>query len=123
MRESLQTILTLTLSHWEREQRLDNFRRSRAHGANTVAGSRVKPRAILPLRSLGGRGEGRGEVRVGLALAFAIGFTTLTLPACARLNVVATTPDLASIAREIGGDKIELTTLARPTEDPHFVDA
>jgi zinc/manganese transport system substrate-binding protein len=27
------------------------------------------------------------------------------------------------VAREIGGDKIELTTLARPTEDPHFVDA
>ena len=41
----------------------------------------------------------------------------------AKLNVVATTPDLASIAKEIGGDKIELTTLARPTEDPHFVDA
>ena len=41
----------------------------------------------------------------------------------AKLNVVATTPDLASIAREIGGDKIELTTLAKPTEDPHFVDA
>lgn len=41
----------------------------------------------------------------------------------AKLNVVATTPDLASIAKEVGGDKIELTTLARPTEDPHFVDA
>jgi len=41
----------------------------------------------------------------------------------AKLNVVATTPDLASIAREIGGDKIVLTTLAKPTEDPHFVDA
>lgn len=41
----------------------------------------------------------------------------------AKLNVVATTPDLAAIAKEIGGDKIELTTLARPTEDPHFVDA
>jgi zinc/manganese transport system substrate-binding protein len=41
----------------------------------------------------------------------------------AKLNVVATTPDLASIAREIGGDKITLTTLAKPTEDPHFVDA
>ncbi len=40
----------------------------------------------------------------------------------AKLNVVATTPDIASIAKEIGGDKIELTTLARPTEDPHFVD-
>jgi len=41
----------------------------------------------------------------------------------AKLNVVATTPDFAAIAREIGGDKIELTTLAKPTEDPHFVDA
>src|ERR1051325_6609474 len=48
----------------------------------------------------------------------------LLLPgAHAKLNVVATTPDLASIAKEIGGDKIELTTLAKPTEDPHFVDA
>ena len=41
----------------------------------------------------------------------------------AKLNVVATTPDLGSIAKEIGGDQIELTTLAKPTEDPHFVDA
>jgi zinc/manganese transport system substrate-binding protein len=47
----------------------------------------------------------------------------LALGAQAKLNVVATTPDLAAIAREIGGDKIELTTLAKPTEDPHFVDA
>ena len=43
--------------------------------------------------------------------------------AYAKLNVVATLPDLASIAKEIGGDKIDITTLARPTEDPHFVDA
>ncbi len=47
----------------------------------------------------------------------------LPLVAQAKLNVVATTADLGSIAREIGGDKIELTTLAKPTEDPHFVDA
>ena len=40
----------------------------------------------------------------------------------AKLNVVATTSDLAAIAREIGGEHVELTTLARPTEDPHFVD-
>ncbi len=52
---------------------------------------------------------------LGCALLFA---TT----AHARLNVVATTPDLAAIAKEIGGDRIELTTMARPTEDPHFVD-
>ena len=41
----------------------------------------------------------------------------------AKLNVVATTADLGAIAKEIGGDNIELTTLGKPTEDPHFVDA
>lgn len=41
----------------------------------------------------------------------------------AKLSVVATTPDLGAIARAIGGDQIELTTLAKPSEDPHFVDA
>src|SRR5882724_8682847 len=45
------------------------------------------------------------------------------LTAHAKLNVVATTADFAAIAREVGGDKIELTTLAKSTEDPHFVDA
>ena len=47
----------------------------------------------------------------------------LALPAGAKLNVVATTPDFGAVAREIGGDKIELITLAKPSEDPHFVDA
>jgi zinc/manganese transport system substrate-binding protein len=47
----------------------------------------------------------------------------VTATAQAKLNVVCTTSDLASLAKEIGGDKIELTTLAKPTEDPHFVDA
>jgi zinc/manganese transport system substrate-binding protein len=39
-----------------------------------------------------------------------------------KLAVVATTPDLASIARAVGGDAVEVTALARPTEDAHFVD-
>lgn len=51
-----------------------------------------------------------------------VALTVLAANVEAKLNVVATTPDIASIAKEIGGDKIELTTLARPTEDPHFVD-
>ncbi|MGI8965392.1 MAG: metal ABC transporter substrate-binding protein [Limisphaerales bacterium] len=41
----------------------------------------------------------------------------------AKLNVVCTTPDFGAIASEIGGDKVEITTIAKPTEDPHFVDA
>src|SRR4051795_218437 len=41
----------------------------------------------------------------------------------AKLNVVTTLPDLGALAREIGGDKVDVTTMAKPTEDPHFVDA
>src|SRR6266700_5819577 len=41
----------------------------------------------------------------------------------AALNVVATTPEFGAIATAIGGDKVDVITLARPTEDPHFVDA
>jgi zinc/manganese transport system substrate-binding protein len=36
--------------------------------------------------------------------------------------VVATTPDIAAIAQEIGGSQVEVTTLVRPTEDPHFIE-
>src|SRR5436190_9604933 len=46
-----------------------------------------------------------------------------SISAHAKLNVVATLPDFASLAREVGGDKIDIVTLAKPTEDPHFVDA
>jgi zinc/manganese transport system substrate-binding protein len=41
----------------------------------------------------------------------------------AKLNVIVSTPDLAAIAREVGGNNVEITALAKPTEDPHFVDA
>lgn len=47
----------------------------------------------------------------------------LVCSAHAKLNVVATLPDFAALAGEIGGDKIEVTAMAKPTEDPHFVDA
>lgn len=43
--------------------------------------------------------------------------------AFAQLRVVATTPDLASLAREIGGNRVSVVALAKPTEDPHYVDA
>src|SRR5437773_12373506 len=48
---------------------------------------------------------------------------TCALAAQTKLNVVATLPDFGSLARDIGGDKINVTVLAKPTEDPHFVDA
>lgn len=48
---------------------------------------------------------------------------TAALPASAALRVVATTPEYGAIATAIGGDKVTVATLAKPTEDPHFVDA
>jgi zinc/manganese transport system substrate-binding protein len=41
----------------------------------------------------------------------------------AKIKVVATLPDFASLAREIGGDKADVSAMAKATEDPHFVDA
>src|SRR4029450_2430098 len=40
-----------------------------------------------------------------------------------KLNVVTTVEDLASIAREVGGDRIPVESLARGSPDPHFVEA
>ncbi len=40
-----------------------------------------------------------------------------------KLNVVTTTEDLASIAREVGGDRIAVDSIAKGYQDPHFVEA
>ena len=36
---------------------------------------------------------------------------------------MATTEDLAALAREVGGDKVKVESLARGYQDPHFVEA
>jgi len=38
------------------------------------------------------------------------------------LNVVTTTSDLASIAREVGGEKVTVCSLVDGTQDPHFAE-
>jgi zinc/manganese transport system substrate-binding protein len=42
--------------------------------------------------------------------------------AAGKLSVIATTEDLASLAREVGGDRIDVEALARGYQDPHFVE-
>ncbi len=42
-------------------------------------------------------------------------------PAFAALRVVATFPDLADMARQIGGDRLDVETLADGSSDPHRV--
>lgn len=52
-------------------------------------------------------------------------FGVLALWVCtaeAKTKVVATVADLGAIAREVGGDTVDVEVLARPTQDPHFVD-
>jgi zinc/manganese transport system substrate-binding protein len=56
------------------------------------------------------------------AALLALGLAT-PAAALAKLHVVTTMPDLASVAREVGGPDAEVTTLSVPTQDPHFVDA
>ena len=46
-----------------------------------------------------------------------------TIRARAGINVVTTTEDLASIVREVGGDKVTVEALAKGYQDPHFVEA
>ena len=53
------------------------------------------------------------------------GIAALAVPAraAAALRVVATVPGLAALAKEVGGDKVDVESLSRGTQDPHFVDA
>jgi zinc/manganese transport system substrate-binding protein len=40
-----------------------------------------------------------------------------------KLRVITATTDLASLAQEVGGDKVDVESIARGYQDPHFVEA
>jgi zinc/manganese transport system substrate-binding protein len=62
--------------------------------------------------------------RMLLSMAtLALSAATLCGAAAKKLNVVATLPDYGAIAKEIGGDRVNVTSIAKGAEDPHFVDA
>lgn len=44
-------------------------------------------------------------------------------PALAELKVVTTLPWIGSLAKEIGEDKVSVTTLVKPNQDPHYIEA
>src|SRR6266852_2021396 len=43
--------------------------------------------------------------------------------AASKLNVITATTDLAALAQEVGGDHIDVESIARGYQDPHFVEA
>jgi zinc/manganese transport system substrate-binding protein len=59
--------------------------------------------------------------------ACTLGLLLMLIPEVAtaqgKLNVITTTEDLAAIAREVGGDKVNVESIARGYQDPHFVEA
>jgi zinc/manganese transport system substrate-binding protein len=57
-----------------------------------------------------------------LAAAVALALAS-PIPAAAALKVVTTTEGLAALAREVGGDRVQVESLSRGVQDPHFVDA
>lgn len=59
--------------------------------------------------------------RIFIAFAFSL-VTGAAMGAPAKLNVVTTSADLASITSEVGGDFVTVTSIARGYQDPHFVE-
>jgi zinc/manganese transport system substrate-binding protein len=57
------------------------------------------------------------------ALVAAAFLTGAPARAQGKLTVITTTEDLASIAREVGGDRITVESIAKGYQDPHFVEA
>src|ERR1043165_659385 len=63
------------------------------------------------------------KIRFLIVALFACFLTGVPLGAQSKLNVIATTEDLASIAAEVGGDHITIDSIAKGYQDPHFVEA
>ncbi len=61
--------------------------------------------------------------RLFVTLFMSIGLLLSSRSAAAEVRVVASTPDLAAIAQAIGGQRVKVTALALPSQDPHYVDA
>ncbi len=55
-------------------------------------------------------------------VAFVLGDGALATPAGAAITVVAATPDLADIAKQVGGDRVTVSSVARPNQDLHMIE-
>ena len=62
----------------------------------------------------------KASVIAAIVAAFFLG-TTVDAQS-KKLNVVTSTEDLASITREVGGDRVTVVALAKGYQDPHFVE-
>jgi zinc/manganese transport system substrate-binding protein len=75
-----------------------------------------------PLRFSGFRFPVSATGSCALLIAVLVLATPALPGAAGKLNVVTSTEDLASIAREVGGDRIDIESIAKGYQDPHFVE-
>lgn len=55
------------------------------------------------------------------AILTALGVLVLAIASSAQVRVVATYPEVADIVKQIGGNRVQVTALARPQDDFHLV--
>lgn len=53
----------------------------------------------------------------------ALWFAVAAMPASAALNVLASVPEWAALAKEIGGERVSVSSATNALQDPHRVDA
>jgi ABC-type Zn uptake system ZnuABC Zn-binding protein ZnuA len=61
-----------------------------------------------------------------IAASLALLLASLQVPpvqAAGKIQIVTATSDLAALAQEVGGDRVEVESIARGYQDPHFVEA
>jgi ABC-type Zn uptake system ZnuABC Zn-binding protein ZnuA len=61
-------------------------------------------------------------IRKFQAFAVALAVSAGLSHAASKLTVVTATEDLAAITREIGGDRVDVDSIAKGYQDPHFVE-
>ena len=57
-----------------------------------------------------------------LTAVLGVSLLAVASASAAQVRVVTTTEDLAAIAREVGGDRVEVLAMAKGYQDPHFVE-
>lgn len=70
----------------------------------------------------------REKIGLGRWILFCAGALLMALlptgaQGATKLNVVTSTTDLASLAQQVGGDRVEIESMAKGYQDPHFVEA
>ncbi|MBM4140232.1 MAG: zinc ABC transporter substrate-binding protein [Nitrospira sp.] len=65
-------------------------------------------------------------MKISKFLVFSLAILLLVFPLPLRaekpIKIITTTSDLASIAKEIGKEKVEVVSLSKGTQDPHFIE-